>query len=130
MLSVKNRLAATAAFLSIVSLGTASMNVPSADAAVISQTSATIGTIAHRDRDDRYEDDRYGDDRYEDDRYNGSHDRRDNGHGAREIYSDSKSDPNVIIYTPNGSSNYHRPRRRHHQQRRNCVQTLYAVICN
>jgi hypothetical protein len=111
--------------LSIVSLGTASMNVPSADAAVISQASATIGTIAHRDRDDRYEDDRY-----EDDHYNGSHDHRDNGHGAREIYSDSKSDPNVIIYTPNGSSNYHRRQRRHHQQRRSCVQTLYAVICS
>jgi hypothetical protein len=125
MLSIKNRLAATAAFLSIVSLGTASMNVPSADAAVISQASATIGTIAHRDRDDRYEDDRY-----EDDHYNGSHDHRDNGHGAREIYSDSKSDPNVIIYTPNGSSNYHRRQRRHHQQRRSCVQTLYAVICS
>jgi hypothetical protein len=130
MLSVKNRLAATAAFLSIVSLGTASMNVPSADAAVISQASATVGTIAHRDRNDRHEDDRYEDDQYEDDRYHGSHDGYDNGQGAREIYSDSKSDPNVVIYTPNGSSNYHRRQRRHHQQRRNCVQTLYAVVCS
>ncbi len=131
MLSVKNKLMAAATLLSVVSLSTASINVSSAEAAVVVQTSANGGTlVAHRDRDDSYD----NDDRYErrsnNGRYRGQYRRNhrdgyyNNGYynngRAREIYSDSSRDPSVIISNPrSGYSRGH-----------NCVRTLYATICN
>ena len=126
MLSVKNKLVAAATLLSVFSLSTASINVSSAEAAVVVQAPTNGDTlVAHRDRDDSYD----NDDRYERRSNNGRHrgqyrSNYRNGHynngRAREIYSDSSRDPSVIIYNPrSGYSRGH-----------NCVRTLYATICN
>jgi hypothetical protein len=122
-----------AALLSIVSLGTTVIDPQSAEAAVVVQTSATSGTLIadrNHDRDDYYD----NDDRYERRSNNGRHRgqyRRNHRNGyynngyynngrAREIYSDSRRDPSVIISNP--GSRYPRGH--------NCVRTLYATICN
>jgi hypothetical protein len=133
MLSIKNKFIAAATLLSVISLGTASINTPSADAAVVVQTSAAGTLIAHRDRDrdDHYDNDDDNDDRYEQRSNHGRHrgqyrkNHRDGYYGRynnrhpREIYSNS-SHPGVVIYNP-------QPR---YPRGHSCVRTLYATICN